>query len=333
MASSAWRKEELGAINERIFPIWQSSYADATATYGVQSLHEYVVGDVGTRLFILLAAVGFVLLLASTNAANLLLARGTQRGRELSVRVALGASRGRLLQNLLSESALLALAGAALGLLLTSISIDAMAAAGSTLVPRAAEISLSGPVLWFTLAVTLGSVLLFGLIPSLQATRLDLEHTLHTSSRGATGGPRTERVRGMLVAFQFAIAVPLLIGAGLLLTSFTRLQRVDPGIDQDNLLTMRISLPRTTYREPAAVEAFWNEVTGRIGALPGIEAVGHGSGRPPQEVDMLNNFNLEDKPTPPDQAEPVVPWPVVSPDYFRTLGIPLLEGTLVRRAR
>ena len=321
-------KEELRTISRRLFPIWQSSYADRTATYGVRSLHEYVVGNVGTRLIILLGAVGFVLLLASTNAANLLLARGTERGRELSVRAALGASRGRLLQHLLSESALLAFTGATLGVLLTSVTIKSLAATGTSFVPRAAEISLSGPVFWFTFAVTLGSVLLFGLIPSWQATRLELEHTLHTSSRGATGGPGTERVRRMLVAFQFAIALPLLIGAGLLLTSFAKLNRVDPGIETDHLLTMRISLPRSTYDEPAAVDAFWDEVTGRIGALPGVVAAGHGSGRPPEEVDMLNNFNLEEKPTPSDQAEPVVPWPVVSPDYFRTLGIPLLKGRL-----
>ncbi len=321
-------KEELRAISKRLFPLWQSSYADATATYGVRSLHEYVVGDVGTRLLILLGAVGFVLLLASTNAANLLLARGTQRNRELSVRAALGASRGRLLQHLLSDSALLALAGAILGLILTSVTTTALAATGSSFVPRAAEINLSGPVMWFTLAVTLGSVLLFGLIPSWQATRLEPENTLHTSSPGATGGPGTERARRMLVTFQFAVAVPLLIGAGLLLTSFTNLQRVDPGIETDHLLTMRVSLPRTTYEEPAAVNAFWNEITERLEAHPEVIAVGHGSGRPPQEVDMLNNFNLEDKPTPTDQAEPVVPWPVVSRDYFRTLGIPLLKGRL-----
>ena len=321
-------EEELRTISRRLFPLWESSYEDRTATYGVRSLHEYIVGDVGTRLIILLGAVGFVLLLASTNAANLLLARGTERGRELSVRAALGASRGRLLQHLLSESALLAFTGATLGVLLTSVTIKSLAVTGTSFVPRAAEISLSGPVFWFTFAVTLGSVLLFGLIPSWQATRLELEHTLHTSSRGATGGPGTERARRMLVGFQFAIALPLLIGAGLLLASFTKLQRVDPGIDTDHLLTMRISLPRSTYEDPAAVDAFWDEVTGRIGALPGVVAAGHGSGRPPEEVDMLNNFNLEEKPTPSDQAEPVVPWPVVSPDYFRTLGIPLLKGRL-----
>lgn len=320
-------EEELRAINARIFPLWKSSYSDSTATYGSETLHEYVVGDVGWRLLILLGAVGFVLLIASANATNLLVARGTQRGRELAMRAALGASRGRLLQHLLSESALLALGAAALGLVLARVAIDAVAGSGSSFVPRAAEISSSGPVLWFTLAVTLGGGLLFGLIPSLQVTRSHLEKELHRGGR-ATGDRGTERVRRMLVASQFAVAVPLLIGAGLLLTSFTRLQRVDPGIDQENLLTMRIALPRADYEDAAAVTAFWDELTARLGALPGVVAVGHGSGRPPQEVDMLNNFNLEDDPTPPDQAEPVVPWPVVSPQYFRALGIPLLRGRL-----
>jgi predicted permease len=191
-------EEELRAINERIFPIWKSSYPDSTVTYGVESLHAFVIGDVGARLLVLLGAVGFVLLIASTNAANLLVARGTQRGRELAVRAALGASRGRLLQHLLTESALLAAGGAALGLVLTFAAVDVMAASGSTFVPRAAEIGFSGPVLWFTIAVTLASGLLFGLIPSLQATRSDFERTLGSSGRTATGSLRAQRVRRML---------------------------------------------------------------------------------------------------------------------------------------
>jgi putative ABC transport system permease protein len=322
-------EEELRAINERIFPMWKSSYPDSTVTYGVQSLHEFVIGNVGTRLLVLLGAVGFVLLIASTNAANLLVARGTQRGRELAVRAALGASRGRLVQHLLTESALLAAGGAALGLIITFVAIDVMAASGSTFVPRAAEISLSGAVLWFMLAVTLASGLLFGLIPSLQATRSDFERTLGSSGRGSTGSLRTQRVRRVLVASQFAVAVPLLIGAGLLLTSFTKLQRVDPGIDQNNLITARISLPRATYMDAPAMEAaFWGQLTERVGALPGVVAVGSGSSRPPDDLGMINNFNLEDKPAPPDQAEPVAPWPVVSPEFFQALGIPLIRGRM-----
>jgi putative ABC transport system permease protein len=130
----------------------------------------------------------------------------------------------------------------------------------------------------------------------------------------------------VLVASQFAVAVPLLIGAGLLLTSFTNLQRVDTGVDQENLLTMRITLPRSAYTNPEAVKAFWDEVTPRVEAIPGVVAVGRGTGRPPQDIGMTNNFNLEDDPTPPDRAEPVVPWPVVSPNYFRTLAVPIIRG-------
>jgi predicted permease len=133
----------------------------------------------------------------------------------------------------------------------------------------------------------------------------------------------------MLVASQFAVAVPLLIGAGLLLTSFARLQRVDPGIDRDNLLTARISLPRATYSDAPAMEAaFWEQLMDRVGALPGVVAVGSGSSRPPDYIGMINNFNLEDKPTPPEQAEPVAPWPVVSPEFFHALGIPLIRGRM-----
>jgi predicted permease len=317
---------ELRAISKRIFPLWQSSYADATTTFAARSLHDEIVGDSGTDLAILLGAVTFVLLIVTMNATNLLLARGIQRRQEMAIRAALGASRGRLLQVMLCESLLLAFTGAVMGIALTAVAVKVMATAGATLIPRAEEISFSGTVLWFTIAVTLGSGLLFGLAPSLRVIRVRLQEALQTSSRTASGGLHNQRLRRLIVALQLAVAVPLLVGAGLLLTSYLRLRGVDPGINRDNLLTMRISLPRTAYPDPHAVEAFWEQATARVRALPGVVEVGQGTGRPPQGVGMENNFNMEDDPTPADQAEPVVPWPVVSPGYFQTLGIPLLQG-------
>jgi predicted permease len=321
--------EELQAINRRIFPIWESSYPDSTVSYGLERLDSYVVGDVRAPLLVLLGAVGFVLLMASTNAASLLLARGVQRRQDLDVRVALGASRGQLLKHLLAESGLLALFGAGLGLSVSMVGVTALPAWFPDLLPRATEVGLSGPVLWFLAAATAASLFLFGLIPALQVTAVSGSGALPTGGRTATGSRTTQRLRKVLVGAQFTIAVPLLVGAALLLTSFVRLSRVDPGFRTDNLLTASIPLPDSDYPEPEQATAFWNELTSRVRALPGVIDAGISTGRPPSRYPMSNNFNLLDRPTPPDQAEPVVPWLRADPAYFRTLGVPLIRGRML----
>ena len=242
-AGVASAAEELRAINRRIFPIWQASWQDETTTWGMVGLKEHLVGDVSRTLAIVWGAVGFVLLIACTNAANLLVARTTHRSREIAVRAALGASRGRVLQHLLSESALLAAGGAFVGLVLTVAGIRLLTTLGADFIPRTAEISVSGSVFWFMAAITLGSAALFGLVPSLQGSRTRFDAALRSGGRGASDGKGPRYLRRALVVSQFAIAAPLLIGAGLLVASLAKLQRVDPGFDTGDLLTAAISLP------------------------------------------------------------------------------------------
>jgi putative ABC transport system permease protein len=323
---TAAAEEELRAINRRLFPVWQDSYQDQRASWGMMSLKEMAVGDVGATLIIVLGAVGFVLLIACTNAANLLVARATHRSRELAVRAALGTSRGRLLQHLVSESAFLALGGAVLGLVLAVGGIRLLTTVGADFIPRTQEIALDGATLWFLIAVTLASGVLFGLIPSLQGAKSRFQVVLRSETRSATQGAGSRRLQRAMVASQFAVAAPLLIGAGLLIGSLTRLQHVDPGFASANLLTAAISLPRANYPDNSDVQGFWSESLARLRALPGVTAAALADGRPPGQIMMTNNFELLDQRTPPGESEPATPWVAVTPEYFEVLGIPLLEG-------
>ncbi len=326
---AAVAEEELRAINKRIFPVWQASYQDQRASWGLVGLKEMVVGDVGTTLLIVLGAVGFVLLIACTNAANLLVARATHRSRELAVRAALGASRGRLLQHLLSESAFLALGGALLGLMLAVGGIRLLTTVGADFLPRTQEIGLDGATLWFLFAVTALSGLLFGLIPSLHGANSRFQLALRSESRSATESAGPRRLRRAMVVSQFAVAAPLLVGAGLLIGSLAKLQQVDPGFDMHNLLSVAVSLPQADYPEDTDIVAFWDEALPRIGALPGVQGVSAPDGSPPGFVSMINNFDLLDKPTPPNESQPATPWVAVTPGYFDLMGIPLLEGRVI----
>jgi predicted permease len=319
-------EEELRIINGRIFPIWEETYQNRDATWGMRDLKEQVVGDVGSMLVLVLGAVAFVLLIASVNAANLLLARVAHRERELAVRAALGASRKRLLQHLWAESTILAFGGAGLGLFLAKMGTELIVRFGGDYVPRSQEIGLGGPVLWFLLTITLGSALLFGLIPSVQGGRARIEQALRSGGRRGTDRVATRRLRRTLVVAQFAVAAPLLVGAGLLIGSLARLQRVDPGFDPNSLLTVGISLPAAAYPEAADVLGFLEETQSRIEALPGVTAVGFSNGRPPDRYPMENNFVLVDRPVPPGATEPSVPWMSATPEYFGALGVPLIEG-------
>jgi len=319
-------REELRAINKRLFPVWQASFQDRRASWGMQSVKELIVGDVGATLVIVLGAVAFVLLIASTNATNLLVARATYRGRELAVRAALGASRGRLLQHLLAESIVLALVGALLGLVLTVGGIKLLTTVGADFIPRTQEIGLDGATVWFLLAITLGSGLLFGLIPSLHGAKSQFTTALRSESRSATEGVGARRLRRALVVTQFAVAAPLLIGAGLLIGTLANLQRVDPGFSTQGILTAAISLPAATYPERSDITSFWVEALTRIEALPGVHAATLADGRPPGQINMINNFDLLDRPTPPNESQPATPWVGTTPGYFQLLGIPLLEG-------
>ena len=319
---------ELRAINRRIFPLWQSSYQDEKATWSLMSLKEYVIGDVRTVAGLALAAVALVWLIACTNASNLLIARVTSRRRELAVRAALGASRGRVIRHLLAESSLLAIGAALVGIALARIGVGLLRDFGSDYFPRTQEIALDGPVLWLLAAVTIGSGLLFGLIPAVHGTGGPVDESLRSVGRSSTGSLAVRRLRRVLVASQFAIATPLLIVAGLLLASLTELSRVDLGFDRHNLLSAAILLPEAQYPKPGRVSAFWDEMQRRVEALPGVSAVAFSDGRPPDDVGNFNNFDLEDFPTAPGQSQPVTPWVSVTPEYFRLVGLSLVQGRL-----
>jgi predicted permease len=329
-ASRAAAADELRAINRRLFPIWKASYQDDKATWGMMDLQEYVVGDVGTIAGLAIVAVALVWLIACANASSLLVARVTSRRRELTVRAALGASRGRVVRYLLAESLLLAIGAAAIGLALAYAGIELLRDLGANYFPRTAEIAIDGPVLWLVIALTAASALLFGLVPALHGSggaedRLD--DALRSSGRSSTGSSSVRRLRQLLVGSQFAVATPLLVVAGLLLASLAALGRVDLGFDTGNLVSGSLLLPPSQYPS-ARADTFWHDLRRQVEAIPGVGAAAYADGRPPNDIGNHNNFDLEDSPTPPGQSQPVVPWLGVSPEYFQVLGLKLLEGRL-----
>jgi putative ABC transport system permease protein len=320
---------ELAAINRRIFPLWRSSYQDEKASWGMLDLKEHVVGDIRTIAGLALAAAGLVWLIACANASNLLVARVTSRRRELAVRAALGASRGRVIRHLLGESGLLALAAAVVGASLAWLGIRLLRGVGAAYWPRTQELALDGPTLGLLAAITLASVLLFGLVPALHGAGGPLDQALRSSGRSATSGLGARRLRRALVGSQFAIATPLLVAAGLLLSSLDQLGRVDLGFDSSHLLTGSVQLPTAQYPETERVGAFWGELEREVEALPGVASVAFADGLAPNGVGNFNNFDLEDSPAQAGQSQPVTPWVAVSPDYFRVLGLTLVRGRLL----
>jgi putative ABC transport system permease protein len=316
---------ELRAINRRIFPVWQSSYQDRKATWAIMDLKRFIIGDVGSTLAIVQGAVVFVLLIACTNAANLLVARVTRRRRELTVRSALGASHLRLILHLISETAILVLGGAVVAVAVAVGGIRLIKVAGAAFIPRSAEVGLTGPVIAFLAALTVGAGLVFGLIPALHGAAFRFAG-IQPGGRSSTDPAGPRRLRRALVVAEFAVATPLLVAAGLLVASLARLQRVDLGIDRRDILTGAILLPREEYADSGRIEAFWREAEVRIAALPQIQGLAFSDGRPAVEVGNVNNFDFEDDPTPSGESQPTSPWVSISPDYFRLLGIPLERG-------
>src|SRR5262245_19855233 len=288
-------------------------------------LHEEVVGSFRLMLWVLLGAVGVVLLITCVNLANLTLARATGRRREMAIRAALGATRRRLVQQLATESLLLALFGAGLGLLLAFYGIDLMLALSPATLPRTGEVGIDFRVLGFTLALSLLAGALFGLAPAWQATRVSLNEELKGSGRGASGGERQNRARSLLVVSEIALSVALLAGAGLLIKSFLRLQAVNPGFEAENALAIRLSLPKAQYSNRAAVTAFYEKLRPRLESLPGVEAVGFVSALPLSGTLFSIPFTIEGRATSPDEAQRA-DYRAVDAGYFRALKIPLIAG-------
>ena len=245
------------------------------------------------------------------------------------MRVALGASRGRIVRYLLAESAVLAAGSVAVGIVLAKAGVDLLRSVGGSYLPRVQEIALDGRALWVLAVLTLASLALFGLVPALHGAGGRVGDSLRSSGRGATGSVAVRRLRRVLVGTQFAVTTPLLVIAALLLVSLKELERVDLGFDSRNVVVGSIRLPSAQYQEPGRVSAFWKELEQRIGALPGVKGVAFADGNPPDNVGNINNFDLEDFPTGSGKSQPVTPWIGVTPEYFGVMGLKRLEGRLL----
>jgi putative ABC transport system permease protein len=291
----------------------------------VVSLHTHLVGDTGRALILLLGAVALVLLIACANVANLLLARAAGRQKEMALRVALGATRARLVRQLLVESVLLALAGGAAGLLLGWWGLDLMKSLLPAGFPRAADIGVDPRVLAFTLLVSCATGVLFGLAPALQFTKPDVHAALKESARGSTAGGRSGRLRGLLIVSEVALSLVLLAGAGLLFRSLMRLQSVELGFRTQSILTFRLTPSGSNFTDDAKYSAFYRDVAERVRNIPGVEAVGV-INTLPLVKGPTTGFQVEGQPvTRPDQW-PGVNYRSVSPEYFRAVGVSVLRG-------
>jgi putative ABC transport system permease protein len=297
--------------------------SDATV---VVSLHEQTVGDIKTALLVLLGAVGFVLLVACANVANLLLARAAVRRKEVALRVALGAGRMRLMRQFLTESVLLAALGGALGLLLALWGLSVLKAFVPESLAEVKNVALDARLLGFTAAVSLVTGLVFGLAPAAQASRLDLNEMLKEGGRDSSSGRGGDRLRGLLVVAEVAVSLVLLIGAGLLVNSFVRLRSLDPGFSPENLLTMSVMLPQQKYPDHARRVAFFSELTSRVEALPGVRAAAVTNWIPLTLQGDTFGVSVEGRPDPGPDKRPDVVTRVVSQDYFDAMGIRLLRG-------
>ncbi|MGB2987850.1 MAG: ABC transporter permease [Phycisphaerae bacterium] len=310
----------------------EHQYPDSNTGRGVNvvPLHEQVVGDVRPTLLILLGAVGLVLLIACANVANLLLARSASRRQELAVRAALGAGRGRLIRQLLTESTLLGILGGVLGILLALWCKDALVAIIPQDIPRVEDIGLDGWVLTFTLVVALGTGLVFGLAPALNATRLYLPASLKEGGYTTASAGR-HRLRGFLVVSEVAVALVLLVGAGLLMRSFMRLTNVDLGFQPESIMTFEMVLPRATYADNDRRAELYRQVVDRVATLPGVTSACAGTTLPLSGSGIGLNFSIVGR----EETEGTEAlFDSVSADYFETLGIPLIKGrTFTKRDR
>ena len=317
-------RADLATIAARL----EKEYPASNASLGVTiiPLHEHTVGDVRPALLVLMGAVGFVLLIACANVANLLLARGATRAREVAVRAALGAGRGRIVRELLTESVTLALVGGALGLLLAKWGVDLLVALGPAALPRMHEVTVDATMLFFTLVASLITAVLFGLPPALRASAVNLSETMKQGTRSMSSARGGSRVRRALVVSEIAMALVLLIGAGLLVASFQRLSKVDAGFDGKGVLTARISLPQGKYPQPALARAFYGDLLERTKALPGVKSVAYTTGLPLSSIVSGSNIQVEGRPPMPDLDQKEVRRSVVSPGYFSALGMRMLAG-------
>ena len=317
-------RRELAAIGERMEQA--NGALEAGWRPQVLTLREELVGDARPALLVVMAAVGLLLLIACGNVANLLLARASSRRKELAVRMALGATGGRIVTQLLTESVLLALAGGALGIALARAAVAAVVHWGPASIPRLAQARVDGRLFLFALGVSLATGILFGAAPAMQSIRGNLHRALTEGGRSGTAGRIGRRMRHTLVVGEIALSALVLIAAGLLIRSFARLRAADPGFQARGLLTLRLPLSggRNSQRERRI--AFFQQVADRIAVLPGVRAVGAVNGLPLTGPGLGSTFAVEGRPAPPAGQRPIALMRSVNPAYFRAMRIPLLAG-------
>jgi predicted permease len=319
---------EMTAVAARVAQANPQNYSPEKSGWGISvvPLLDVYVGEIRPALLVLLGAVGLVLLIACANVTNLLMARGAARSRELAIRTAMGASRMRIIRQLLTESLLLSLLGGGAGLLLAVWGVDLLTRWTPANVPRIADVGVDARVLLFTFLVALSTGLLFGLLPALQASRTDLNETLKEGGRTGSGGARRQRLRSVLIISEVALALVLLVGAGLLLKSFNRLLNVDPGFDATNVLTVNVSLPQRGYEENAKKAAFYHDAVGRISVLPGVESASAVSILPLSPTTTSGTTTAENSAVGPDDIGVEADWRWITPDYFKTMNATLIKG-------
>ncbi|HEY0874694.1 MAG TPA: ABC transporter permease [Vicinamibacterales bacterium] len=309
----------IAARLEQTYPVQAGFGANIVA------LHEQIVGDVERSLLVLMAAVGCVLLIACANLGNLMLGRTAARRKELAIRAALGARRGRLIRQIVTETFVLAVAGSVLGLLLAFWVTEFFVSVGGDAIPRADTIGIDAPVLLFTLALAVISAVLAGLLPSIHATRSDLrEHLQEGGREGASGGSR--RTRSTLIAAEVALAFVLLAGAGILVRTLWSMQQVDRGFDPRGVAVMTVSLPPALYAEPSDVRTFYARLLEQVRILPGVEHAATTTGILQPLVTSSGIYHIEGKPDPPRGQQIEYPIEIVSPGFFDALRIPLAAG-------
>jgi len=301
-------------------------------TASVIGLQDQIVQNSRPALLLLLGAVSFVLLIACVNVANLLLARAAARGREVAIRTAMGAGRSRVVRQLLTESVLLSVLGGGFGMLLASASLGPLLKLASGSVPQGVNIGLDPWVLLFTGLVSLITGLLFGIVPALRTARLDLRETLNEGTRGSTGGPHQHRVRAALVAIEMALAMLLLIGSGLLLRSFVRMQEVPPGFQPDHLLVADLPVSPTAYAKPEQRFEFFDRLVESAKTLPGVRSAAAASFLPVSGGGSIIHFNITGRPPKSPKEFIAAGYRTITPNYLETLGVPLLQGRLFTAA-
>ncbi len=318
---------DVSAISERIFPLWAPGFSDRTVRYEARPIRGTFLASSSKMLRVFGAAVALVLLIGVANVASLMLVRSIGRAREVSLRAVLGASRSQLVRLFAAESALVSAAGAVTGIAVGALGVRALIAIGPQM-PGLTTAALDARATGFAVAVALAAGLVVGAYPVLALLR-STRPGLASGARTIGDGRAAHALRSVFVVAQFALALPLLAIAGLLLISFARLQRVDAGFDARNMVTVRVSLPAGLYRGDTAIGEYWTRALARVREVPGVRNAGIGSSLPPDDFGSSNdNFNLVDRPVAAGAPEPSAAWPSADPGYFAALGVRLLEGRM-----